>query len=156
MRELILGEHWFYISQHSLIICSLLSRGDGLWGLPSSHWHAKWWCRCSALVCTTILLRLSGCRFTRSFGRVSVSVCCSTRLLKSFCSLILAVSWALFVELCCRFISWVWTSHRHLSSAFWLVVDFCNGLYVLQREDSLMRARATLPSGYKEKYLQCS
>lgn len=49
----------------------------------------------------------------------------------------------LMKELCCSCIKWCRAPHSHLSYAYWVVWDFCNSLYLLHTEASLMR-----PSGY--------
>lgn len=65
--------------------------------------------------------------------------------------LIYYILWALF-GLHCSFISWGWTPLSQVGSALWLDVEFCNGICLLQKETSLVKA--TLFYGSKVKYLE--
>lgn len=70
------GEDWFFLSQQSVIACSLHLVVGPCGIFPHPHWHVSWCCHCAGLTWATILLRFHGCLFLSYVEDIASQKCC--------------------------------------------------------------------------------
>lgn len=115
-----LGRNWLPV---------IFSLAGSSWDFSYLHWDVNWWCHCSYLAYTTILLRFHGCNYlTYKEDTVSYQISWSSDSYTLSPPHDISGTFSVGLN---RYINREWVHHSLLLFTFWSVVYFYNGLCLL-------------------------